>query len=1138
MRWFNPSGRCWVFTRVVALLILTGLAGAESLLAEGGGEAASVAEPTGLNRADLEAQAAAVKQVPGLDQAARTRLETLYQQALTQLDLDADWRAKAAEFQALREKAPQRLAELREQLAAQTAAPKAPPTSDDDLAAAELALNQAEADRDLALRSLSELEAENARRKQRRADLPQLLAAARERLAAPLDEVAGALPAAQQARDALAQARSQAIASEIRAYEEEILSYDSRSDLLQLRLELADTKALEAEERAEYWSQRVDTLRTQAAARAVLEAEARVLAVHPALRELAEQNAALTRARVGLTQAIEASKARQERLQVRSKGLEEDFRRVQERMAAAGLTDAIGLLLRKQRGELPNMRELQRSIGALKDEIGEVQVRLIELEEMHAALGAPEAAVAAVLAGLDAEVSPLERRRIERQAEELVQGRREQLDALVDSQGAYFSELVDRDGVERALLAQTRKFARYINEHVLWVRSGPPFWGLDPGKALGAFVWLVKPDEWRHALYSVWGTMRASPLFCLLGAGATLLLLFSGRALRRGLERLVVPRAGIGFLPMLSGLGYSLVLAARWPVLLWFAAWLLVSPFDSTEFAKAVAAGLDAAAKLWFSISLVRQLCRNGGPGARFFKWPKAVRQALVTDLRWLVWLVVPASFLVGMLEFQPVEAFRETLGRAAFVVSILAFALYTQRLLKPSGGLMPRLVDADRYGWLSQLRYLWYGLAVGAPLALAMGALAGYFYTANYLSWRVVETFYLLLLVILFDSLVHRWLQLRMHQRAGAEQSQTESDQAAGDGMRVTLEDSELDQAQISAQASQLLRTLVLVAALGGTWMIWSEALPALTIFDQVTLWNTTVETSETLTRPDGTTALTSLSRQVPITLADLGLALLILVVTFIATRNLPGLLDILLLAHLPLSASSQYAISSLTKYLLAAVGIVLAFNALGVDWSKVQWLVAAMTVGLAFGLQEIFANFVSGIIILFERPIRVGDVVTVGNVSGVVSRIRIRATTITDWDRKELIVPNKRFITTEILNWTLSDAIIRVVFPVAVSRGVEAERVRSILLGLAREHPLVLPDPEPSVVFAGFASGALRFDLRVFIRREDYAQVLDAVNSAIDQALIANDIEMAVDRQEIQVRPAKEAPRPDKPLSFPPQE
>ena len=163
------------------------------------------------------------------------------------------------------------------------------------------------------------------------------------------------------------------------------------------------------------------------------------------------------------------------------------------------------------------------------------------------------------------------------------------------------------------------------------------------------------------------------------------------------------------------------------------------------------------------------------------------------------------------------------------------------------------------------------------------------------------------------------------------------------------------------------------------------------------------------------------------------------------------------------------------------------------------------------------------SGIIILFERPIRIGDVVTVGNVSGTVSRIRIRATTITDWDRKELIVPNKHFITQQILNWTLSDAIIRVIFPVSVSRGSEVEHVKSILLAIAREHPLVLPEPEPSIVFKGFGPGALQFDLRVFIRREDYAKVLDAINTAIEEGLKKADIEIAVDRQEIQVRSAK---------------
>ena len=98
-------------------------------------------------------------------------------------------------------------------------------------------------------------------------------------------------------------------------------------------------------------------------------------------------------------------------------------------------------------------------------------------------------------------------------------------------------------------------------------------------------------------------------------------------------------------------------------------------------------------------------------------------------------------------------------------------------------------------------------------------------------------------------------------------------------------------------------------------------------------------------------------------------------------------------------------------------------------------QWLIAAISVGLGFGLQEILANFVSGLIILFERPVRVGDVVTVGDVTGVISRIRMRATTITNWDRKEFIVPNKEFVTGRLLNWTLSDQVNRIVINVLPS-------------------------------------------------------------------------------------------------------
>ena len=116
--------------------------------------------------------------------------------------------------------------------------------------------------------------------------------------------------------------------------------------------------------------------------------------------------------------------------------------------------------------------------------------------------------------------------------------------------------------------------------------------------------------------------------------------------------------------------------------------------------------------------------------------------------------------------------------------------------------------------------------------------------------------------------------------------------------------------------------------------------------------------------------------------------------------------------------------------RYAIAVVGIVLASNILGVSWSKVQWLVAALGVGLGFGLQEIVANFVSGLIVLGERPIRIGDVVTVGDVTGTVTRIRARATTVVDFDNKEVMIPNKAFITERVINWTLSNQTTRLLF------------------------------------------------------------------------------------------------------------
>ena len=192
-----------------------------------------------------------------------------------------------------------------------------------------------------------------------------------------------------------------------------------------------------------------------------------------------------------------------------------------------------------------------------------------------------------------------------------------------------------------------------------------------------------------------------------------------------------------------------------------------------------------------------------------------------------------------------------------------------------------------------------------------------------------------------------------------------------------------------------------------------------------------------------------------------------------------------------------------------------------IGFSWNSVQWLVAAMSVGLGFGLQEIFANFVAGIIILLERPIRVGDFVTVNETTGFVTKIQLRATMIIDYDRRELIVPNKKFITDDVINWTLSDSITRIVVPVGIAYGSDTRLAQSILLRVARDNSDVLRDPRPDVLFSSFGTSSLDFELRVHIgNREKYYSVLHQLNMAIDQEFRRQHIEIAFPQQDVHVK------------------
>lgn len=209
------------------------------------------------------------------------------------------------------------------------------------------------------------------------------------------------------------------------------------------------------------------------------------------------------------------------------------------------------------------------------------------------------------------------------------------------------------------------------------------------------------------------------------------------------------------------------------------------------------------------------------------------------------------------------------------------------------------------------------------------------------------------------------------------------------------------------------------MLIALLSVIVLWSEIHSAFGFLENISLW-------------DVTSTVQGVESLEPITLGAVLIAILVFIITTQLVRNLPALLELAILQHLDLTPGTGYAITTITKYLLMLIGGLVGFSMIGIEWSKLQWLVAALGVGLGFGLQEIFANFISGLIILFEKPIRIGDTVTIRDLTGSVTKINTRATTISDWDRKEIIVPNKAFITEQFINWSLSDSVTRVVLTI----------------------------------------------------------------------------------------------------------
>lgn len=521
---------------------------------------------------------------------------------------------------------------------------------------------------------------------------------------------------------------------------------------------------------------------------------------------------------------------------------------------------------------------------------------------------------------------------------------------------------------------------------------------------------------------------------------------------------------------------WSILVALPLPVL-WMALGYGLQHAWPYPIAVAIGDGVTATVPLLWAFMISAGFARSKGLFIVHFRWQQNRVARAMRFYSLCIGFVVPLIMLLIGFDNLDDRQFSATLGRLCFILICGALSLVTVSL-KRAG--IPLYLDKEGNGENFVTNLLW-NLMIGIPLIAALASCIGYLATSQALLARVETSLAIWFLLLVIYHIIRRWMLIQRrriafdrarNRRADilAQRAKGEEDATATQNNSEAQEVDEpvIDLDAISAQSLRLVRSILTLIALVSVIVLWSEIHSAFGFLENIRLW-------------DASTTVQGVESLQPITLGSVLIAILVLIITTQLVRNMPALLELALLQHLNLTPGTGYAITTLTKYTLILVGGLAGFSMIGVDWSKLQWLVAALGVGLGFGLQEIFANFISGLIILFEKPIRIGDTVTIRDLTGSITRINTRATTITDWDRKEIIVPNKAFITEQFINWSLSDSVTRVVLTIPAAADANSEEVTNVLLAAAKRCQYVLETPQPEAYLVDLQQGIQLFELRI---------------------------------------------------------
>lgn len=809
----------------------------------------------------------------------------------------------------------------------------------------------------------------------------------------------------------------------------------------------------------------------------------------PIISELANTNAGLAEQWADLAEKINSISARVGAANAQLDSAKQDYDDVGSKLRQHGLTPTIGMLLTNKKSQL-DAWQIDGSADHWMN--GEIQYsrekqlanELLLYDGSDVTRQTSQILATSVIDAAQPEYAPLAAK-----VQSLLHERSDWLRSLSQGYNDYQQKLSELDSATTAFDKLTGDYRELINRHVTWIRSSDPLGIADLRKfrlGIAALFDARRSEDLGYSLSQKWKTNPASGLSLLgtvliifllrflskswlIGIGSRKRMREATASVRKCIASLLTPSVAFAFPSILY-------LVGRW----------LGSGYV-TESTLHVSSGLFAASFVALIVEVPRQLLRRYGFVEKHLKinLPRQQRASMYVLLIGMG--LVLSAYVVTLAEHIDHGNWSGSVARFGLIASLLLVGWTAHLALKPQGGFLEPLIEQFGGSVLYRIRLLFYILGVGFPLAMIALSALGYGYTAMVIIQRAGLMFVAFLVGLTLWSAVKILASGAWHALAGTR------DERRLDG------DDELPPALVSGalaehslelkhQMAFLSQCALVLAAIVCTGWLWKDIFPNVRLGNPV-VWSIQDTVMQTVLDASGQPQSRSQVATTPITVLHLILAGATLFVAFQLAKLLPAIFDALVLQHVSFDEAMEHLSLVIGRSLLFGSGCFIACRLVGLRWETIQWLAVGLTIGVGFALQDILRNLFGGLVVLFEKPARLGDLITVGHITGRVAAQKLRTTVLYDEEGREVIIPNRSFVSQDVINWMGAGRLKVILVEVAVTREERPADICRMLQHLLVEQPDLLLSPAPQATLVCISQQSQRIELRAWVEEDQDA-------------------------------------------------